>query len=441
MNTAQLVAITVLVATLAAQAALPKYRLLCVVSGAAVASVSTTLLTGASTRAMLADVPWDVIVIVVALGLLSELLASSRIFNLAAVAAIRVSRGSPLKISLMFTVGMYAVSGVVNNLTALLLVLPILLGLLKLLGASRRYVRWTLGPMLIACNLGGAATPIGDFPAILLLGRGAMDFDDYLVRALPQTLIALGVIVAVVQVGARPARSVDRSELGARLAVRTMTALHRNIRIDARRLVPGALALAGMLLAWMLVPPDLGIGAEAIAWMGAAAALAAVPKTGENLLRRIDVETGLFLFALFVLVGAVRESGALSVAAAALLELPVPPSVRLALFLVAAALLTAAFSAGPSMAALLDVADALAEQVPPHAVYVGLAMSVCAGSSLFLTAATSGPLAQSLTERAHLREPDGSPIRFDFGDHLPVGLIGFGVTLGVGLAFALLAAA
>jgi hypothetical protein len=46
------------------------------------------------------------------------------------------------------------------------------------------------------------------------------------------------------------------------------------------------------------------------------------------------------------------------------------------------------------MAALLEVAPPLVDEVGPAAVYVGLAFGVCAGSSLLLTAATSGPLAQ-----------------------------------------------
>lgn len=34
------------------------------------------------------------------------------------------------------------------------------------------------------------------------------------------------------------------------------------------------------------------------------------------------------------------------------------------------------------MTGLLEVAHALAQKLPPHVVYVGLALSVCAGSSL-----------------------------------------------------------
>ncbi len=431
-------AVALLVATLAAQAALPRVRLLVVLLGAGAAALYTAL-TGGSAAALLVEIPWDVLVIVVSLGLLSELLGRSRVFHVVAVRAIVLSGGSPVRLGLLAVVGMYAVSGLVNNLTALLLVLPVLLGLVKLLGVSRRYLRWTLGPMLVACNLGGAATPIGDFPAILLLGRGAMTFGDYLARALPQTLVALGLMVGVVSLLVRPGRDLDDSPLAARLALRTTLALHRRLTVDRSLLVPGVAALAAMLAAWSLLPATWGIGPELVAWLGALCALAARPAVGEELLRRrVDAESALFLFALFVLVGAVRQAGALSAAGEALLALPLPPELQLVVFFVAAALSTGLFSAGPSMAALLDVAGALTAHLPSEVVYVGLAMSVCAGSSLFLTAATAGPLAQALTERAELTDPDGAPLRFSFGDHLPAGLLGFALTLAVGLAFAVL---
>ena len=174
--------------------------------------------------------------------------------------------------TLVFAVAMYGVSGIVNNLTALLLVLPVLHVLLRLSAPSQRYVSWTLGALLVACNLGGAATPIGDFPAILLLGRGAMTFGDYLARALPQTLVALAILLAVVAFVARPGRDLDPSPLAARLALRTTVALHRRMRVDRRRLVPGAVALVGMLAAWSFLPPTWGVGPELVAWLGAAAA-------------------------------------------------------------------------------------------------------------------------------------------------------------------------
>jgi hypothetical protein len=67
---------------------------------------------------------------------------------------------------------------------------------------------------------------------------------------------------------------------------------------------------------------------------------------------------------------------------------------------------------------------------------VGLALSVCAGSSLFLTAATSGPLAQARALRQCLRDVDGEPLRFGFFDFLPTGLVGFAIIQATALGYA-----
>lgn len=431
----QLATLVVLLATLVAQAVVPSLRLLVVTTGALSSLVAGALLGQVAVGTVLAHVPWDVLVIVVVLGLFSEFLAQSRVFGVLALAAAERSGARPAALSIVFVVAMYAVSGVVNNLTALLLVLPILLNLLKLVGTTQRALSWTLAAVLVACNLGGAATPVGDFPAILLLGRGAMTFPDYLLRALPQTAVALALFVGATRL-ARPERDVPTSRLTTRLALTTMRALFRNVRVERRMVWPALGGLTAMVAAWTFVPPSWGLGPEVVAWAGAAVVLWSRPSVGETLFRRrVDVEAVIFLLALFVLVGAVRAAGTFELAGRALSELPVSPRVQVLVFLVAAAIITGLFSAGPGMAALLDVAEGLARQHPPAAVYVGLAMSVCAGSSLFLTAATAGPLTQALTERAGLRVEGGAPARFGFFQFLPVGLLGFSIILATGLAF------
>jgi Na+/H+ antiporter NhaD/arsenite permease-like protein len=432
----------ILVVTLVIQAVVPARRLLVVTAGAGLAVLASSLLEVARGPALLAAVPWDVLVILVALGLLSEMIASSGVFGVLAVRVCAWTGANPRLLGIAFVVGMYAMSGLVNNVTALLLVLPMLLVLFKLIGISQRYFTWTVGAVLVACNLGGAATPIGDFPAILLLGRGSMGFNDYLVRALPATLVALGFVMAAVFLVARPERDVERSALSSAVATRFIAELYRNVRPDGRTLAPALAALAAMFVAWSFLPPSLGLGPEVIAWVGVVAALLARPARGERLLReRVDVEATLVLFALFVMVGAVRQSGMFEAIAGWLEALPVSGTSRLVVFLVVAGVLTGIFSAGPSMAALLEVAEHLARTEPPGVVYVGLALSVCAGSSLFLTAATSGPLAQALTERAGLADPSGRPLRFGFAEFVPVGLCSFALIESVAIGYALLGTA
>lgn len=417
------------------QALLPSYRLLVVLGAAGTTCAAAAWLGVATVAQLFADVPWDVLIILVALGLFAEVLASSRLFGLASVRVTQLARAQPTVLLIAFCLGTYFVSGVVNNITALLVVLPVLLSVFALVGVSRRYAIWSLGLLLVACNLGGAATPIGDFPAVLLLGRGSMTFGAYLRGAAPPTLVALLGLLTLVLVAVRPARDLPVDPLTQRLTLATLQQLYRGVRLDWRTLGAGLLAFTLMLLGWLAAPASWGLTPELVCWMGAGVALLSRPKRAEQLLRtKVDLEASLFLLALFVMVGAVRRTGLFTEAAQVLLHLPVSPGTQVVVFLVVAAVLTGLFSAGPSMAALLEVGEALAKEQPGEPIYIGLALAVCAGSSLFLTAATSGPLTQALVERAGLRDTKGAQVHFGFREFLPVGLLGFSVILAVGIA-------
>lgn len=362
------------------------------------------------------------------------------LFDRLAVLATRMSRADAVLTLAVFAVAMYFVSGVVNNITALVLVLPVLHVLMKLTGPSQRYVSWTVGTLLVACNLGGAATPIGDFPAILLLSGGRMTFAGYLGAAGPATLVALSLLLTIVLVVVRPARGVARDPVSARLTRAIVEAMHRRVSLDRRTFIPAVASLTLMLAAWTLLPAATGITPELVCWLGVGLALALRHGIGERLVRTgIDAEATLFLLSLFVMVVAVRKTGMFDAVARSITDLPIGPAGQLVVFLVLAGVVTGVFSAGPSMAALLDVADVLAQRMPAHGVYVGLALAVCAGSSLFLTAATSGPLAQAITERADLRDPRGEQLRFGFFEFARPGLLSFAVIELVAIGYGLFA--
>jgi len=438
MNGAQSLLIGVLLAALIGQALMPQARLLIITLAAAVSGACATGLGVTTTHDLLAEVPWGVLVMLVGLGLLAEMLAASRLFGVLAAQLARFGEGSPRLLFATLMAGMFFVSGLVNNLTALVLVLPPVLVLLQLMGATKRYSVWLLGSLLVACNLGGAATPIGDFPAILLLGKGSLDFGNYLVHALPAAALGLIALLFIIDVIVRPWRDMANDALSKRLSVVIMEGIYRRVKVDVRILVPAGVVLLAMVAAWTAIPQASGITPDLICWLGVIAALLSRAHLGERLVRtRVDVEATLFLLSLFIMVGAVRHTGIFADISTWLTGLDLPAEAKLTVFIVMAALLTGVFSAGPSMAALLEVAPGLTATLPKTAVFVGLALGVCAGSSLFLTAATSGPLAQAMTERARIVSSDGQPLRFGFAEFLPIGLIAFVVILAMGIAAAL----
>lgn len=424
-----------LMLVLVAQAALPRWRLLIVMAGAALSCAGAAVLGIASVSTVFAGVPWNVLLILVALGLFTQRLAATHVFGLASVALVRLARAQPVALLVLSGMGTFLVSSLVNNLTALMVLLPVLLTVFALSGVSRRYATWSLGVLLVACNLGGAATPIGDFPAVLLLGRGTLSFEAYLGAALPPTVLSMVVLLVVVVLLVRPARDVPVTALGQRLTLVTLSQLYRGVRLDWPLLAPCLAAMVGMIVGWLLLPASWGISPEMVAWLGAGVALLARPQEGEAALKQgVDVESALFLLALFLMVAVVRETGLFTAVANALVATPLDYRGQVVVFLITAAVLTGLFSAGPSMAALLEVADVLAKNHQAEPVYIGLALAVCAGSSLFLTAATAGPLMQTLVDRAALTDLHGQRVSFGFREYGPVGLLGFALILGIALA-------
>src|SRR5262245_32103071 len=110
---AQAILPALLVVTLILQAALPSYRLLIVMTGAALSCLATSLLGLGHASQILADVPWDVLVILVGLGLVSEVFVESRIFGVLAMKICRASRADPRRIAIFFAIGMFSHGGLV----------------------------------------------------------------------------------------------------------------------------------------------------------------------------------------------------------------------------------------------------------------------------------------------------------------------------------------
>ena len=114
-----LILVAILLATLIIQAIRPQSRLLVVCLGAALTGLASTLLGVASTAALFSGIPWGVLIMLVGLGLLAEMLAESKIFARIAVALSQYSGNRPAVLLAAAAAVMFAVSSLVNNLTAL----------------------------------------------------------------------------------------------------------------------------------------------------------------------------------------------------------------------------------------------------------------------------------------------------------------------------------
>ena len=432
--------ISVMIATLIIQALVPARKMIVILSGATVTLTIAATLGNQRIWDIYSGVPWDVLVILLGLGIFSSLFARSRLFSALAVWCSRASRGKYLLILIMFSSIMFILSCTLNNLTALLLVLPVLLSILKALGATQRFIALCFSMVIVACNLGGAATPIGDFPAILLMGTGSISFVRYLILAFPMCILLFGVLLVLFAVYYSRRGNEDAAPLERSLALISMAKLYRNFTIDKTILYPGIGVFCVMFGLW-IVAGRIGLSPGVICFIGVGLLMVIKNEAAEDIVRHgIDFESILFLTALFLMVSCMAGSGILDSIAGYMTVYFTDTKMLVCALMICCGISTAIFSAGPSMATMLPIAQQIIAKgnVPGETVYVGLALSVCAGSSFLLTAATAGPLAQSIVEKSGLTTREGQKATFDFMTFLPFGIFAYTIIQAGGLAFVLL---
>lgn len=431
--------LVVMVATLVVQAFVPARRVLVILSGATACAIIALTLGKQTGEDIYNGIPWDVLVILLGLGIFSSIFAKSGLFDIVAVWSSRASRGEFLLILIMFSSIMFILSCAINNLTALLFVLPILLSALKALGATQKFISLCFALVIVACNLGGAATPIGDFPAILLMGTGSISFVRYLMLAFPMCIFLFVVLLFLAAIYYGKKASAKTGMLERFLAVASMEKLYRNVTVDRGVLYPG-LAVLCLMFAFWIFGNRIGLSPGSVCFLGVSLLMIVKNREAEDILRRrIDFESILFLSGLFVMVSCLAGSGILGLIAGFMVDHFEDPKILVCVLMICCGVTTAIFSAGPSMATMLPIAQTIISRgdIPGDTLYVGLALSVCAGSSFLLTAATAGPLAQSMVERSGLITRNEETARFDFMTFLPFGVFAYAVIQLAGLLYVL----
>lgn len=212
---------------------------------------------------------YDVLVILIAMELFTDLIAETGIMQYLAVKITGFSQGRKRICLIMFGILMFLISSCLNNITAVMMILPVIFVLLKAIEPDRKYVYIFFGVILALSNTGGAASPIGDFPAIVIMTSGITSFTGYLFHAFP--LFALTSVILLAVWGIYAKKDADDGSLR-RLAVSNLKSQYRNIRIRWDVLSLLALVFIGMIAAWSLVPQTL-LPPEVIAILGYAAAM------------------------------------------------------------------------------------------------------------------------------------------------------------------------
>jgi Na+/H+ antiporter NhaD/arsenite permease-like protein len=356
-------------------------------------------------------IDWNTLGLLAGMMLMVKLTEPTGVYTWLAIRAGQLSQGQPLAVVASLAITTAVLSAFLDNLTTVLLMVPITFLLADALDIDPIPLVIT---EIVVSNIGGTATLIGDPPNILIAGATGLSFTQFIVNLAPIAAVTFVVVTGALYLAFR-----------SRLRV-SPEARKRVAALDARRSIEDAAELkrtVPILVATILLffaHQALHLEPATVALTGASVMLLVTRQPVERALAGIEWPTLFFFIGLFVMVGALEHTGAIDEVAHGIANITAGDRNAELLGIAWAS----AFGSGlvdniPFTAAMIPVVDQLQGDSGDDAYWWALAIGACFGGNATLIAAAANVAAAGMAARA------GRPIAF-----ITFLRIGVPVTLG-----------
>ncbi|MEU8181076.1 ArsB/NhaD family transporter [Micromonospora sp. NPDC049044] len=247
-----------------------------------------------------AGIDWNVIFLLLGMMLIVGVLKRTGLFEYLAIWSAKKARGRPFPIMVILVVVTAVVSAALDNVTTVLLVAPVTLLVCERLDVPP--IPFLIAEVM-ASNIGGAATLVGDPPNIIIASRSGLSFTDFLNVMAPLVLIVLVVFIGLCRIMFRKAFRYD-----AERAARVMALREADVIRDRRLVVISLVVLGAVLLAFSL-HTVLHLEPSVVAILGGLLLLALSRLNAEDVAKDVEWPTLVFFAGLFIMVGALVATG------------------------------------------------------------------------------------------------------------------------------------
>jgi Na+/H+ antiporter NhaD/arsenite permease-like protein len=245
-------------------------------------------------------IDWNVVFLLLGMMIIVGVVKQTGVFEALAIHAAKRARGRPFAIMVLLVVITAVASALLDNVTTVLLIAPVTFLLCERLALP---VTPYLIAEVLASNIGGTATLIGDPPNIIIASRANLTFNDFLIHLLPLAVLLLLVLIGLCRWLFR-----DAFRYHPELVAEVMSLSEREAIRDRKLLVQSLVVLA-LVLAGFVLHPVLGYEPSVVALLGAGLLVLISSVTVEEAIADVEWETLVFFMGLFVMVGALVETG------------------------------------------------------------------------------------------------------------------------------------
>ena len=377
-------------------------------AAAALAGAMVLVITGVmSAHKALSYIDFNTIGLLVGMMVLVAIIRQSGLFEYVAIKAAKMVHGDPWKIMIAFILLTAILSGILDNVTTVLLVGPMTIAIAKMLEINPVPFLMT---QILASNAGGTATLIGDPPNIMIGSAANLSFMDFLKNtgiAVVLVIIFMIVMMRFVYKKEIEVEGLDTSKIMNLDPDKSIT--------DKPLLIKGVVVIVLVILGFIF-HDQIGMETSVIALTAAAVMLIIGGVNVDNAIQDVEWTTIAFFMALFVVVGGLTETGVIKQVAAVIIERTAGHPVMMMLILLwASALLSSFLNNIPFIATLIPLILALkADGMDAEPLWWAISLGACLGGNGTMIGASANVVLSDISTK------HGYPITFK--SYLRVGM-------------------
>lgn len=353
------------------------------------------------------SIDWNVIFLLAGMMMIANVLRETGIFQWIAVQSVRLGKGNPYAILVILVLVTAVTSALLDNVTIVILMAPVTLFIAASLGVNPLPL---LIAEILASNIGGTATLVGDPPNILIGSAAGIDFVTFAANLAPIASLILIAFIGMTWLLFRKDLHVEKSHLS------SIEAMDTSELITNRSLLYKSLiVMAGVILGF-LIHGALHLEPATIALAGATVLMLWGRMDMDHVLEDIEWTTLFFFIGLFIVVEALVEVGIIEAVAQAALRLTGGDLQMTSLLL----LWLSGVASGivdniPYTATMIPVVKNLGLAMPVEPLWWSLALGACLGGNATLVGAAANVVVANLAAKS------GHPV--SFGHFLRYGAI------------------
>lgn len=254
----------------------------------------------------------EILFLLIGMMIIVSVIAETGLFQWFAIKMAQVAKGDPIILMALLALLTGLFSAFLDNVTTILLMSPVSI----LLASQLKIDSFPfLMVEIMASNIGGAATLIGDPPNLIIGSEADLTFNNFLVHMAPIAFINLFVVILVFYLVFGKKMKVSRD-----LKARVMQ-LDAKKALKNPKLTEISLVIFFMVILGFLTDVFFHRGLSTIALSGAVFLCVLIKRNPHETLREVEWDTLLFFVGLFILVRGIEKINIIDIIGQKIIEL------------------------------------------------------------------------------------------------------------------------